>query len=249
LKYDDIELIKQNVKHAFVGIEKCLQEMTTTYRVVPTNTVADWYTELSKVGSNRCKIALYQDSSDQWIRIEITYSSAILKNYGSDDLRSIQATNLISPAIIKESPVILSRCTFVTETPHAEIANDKSARVSKRTSVIFRKSAILEDHRLIGSELTETLEKIETETDLIQKDNLARGALIDSVRLWARLRKSGNSTWWSTDTDTMKIEFGENDPTEYWGEIGLNVSDFIAGSTRYPWIPSDISKIESPFDD
>jgi hypothetical protein len=93
------------------------------------------------------------------------------------------------------------------------------------------------------------LEKIETETDLIQKDNLARGALIDSVRLWARLRKSGNSTWWSTDTDTMKIVFGENDPTEYWGEIGLNVSDFIAGSTRYPWIPSDISKIESPFDD
>jgi hypothetical protein len=204
---------------------------------------------LRGAGQNRCKIALYQDSSDQWIRIEITYSSAILKNYGSDDLRSIQATNLISPAIIKESPVILSRCTFVTETPHAEIANDKSARVSKRTSVIFRKSAILEDHRLIGSELTETLEKIETETDLIQKDNLARGALIDSVRLWARLRKSGNSTWWSTDTDTMKIEFGENDPTEYWGEIGLNVSDFIAGSTRYPWIPSDISKIESPFDD
>jgi hypothetical protein len=32
LKYDDIELIKQNVKHTFVGIEQCFAEMTDTPR-------------------------------------------------------------------------------------------------------------------------------------------------------------------------------------------------------------------------
>lgn len=41
IKYDDIELIKQNVKHAFFGIEQYLAEMIRVDRVVPTNTAAD----------------------------------------------------------------------------------------------------------------------------------------------------------------------------------------------------------------
>lgn len=52
LKYDDIELIKQNVKHAFLGIEQCLAEMTQTHSVVPTNTEKDWYKNLVTLGSN-----------------------------------------------------------------------------------------------------------------------------------------------------------------------------------------------------
>jgi hypothetical protein len=101
LKYDDIELIKQNVKHAFVGIEECLAEMTQTSRVVPTNTEAEWYGTLSKIGSSRCKIELSQDRSEQWIRIQITYSSVLLRQHVGKDYQSLQVTNLISPSIIK----------------------------------------------------------------------------------------------------------------------------------------------------
>ena len=53
LKHDDVELIKQNVKHAFLGIEQCLEEMTQTHRVVPTNTEEQWYKNLITLGSSR----------------------------------------------------------------------------------------------------------------------------------------------------------------------------------------------------
>jgi hypothetical protein len=90
--------------------------------------------------------------------------------------------------------------------------------------------------------------KIDTESELIQKDNLARGVLVDSARVWATLHTSESHNWWSADLESLKCEFGESDPTEYWGELGLYTSDFIAGSRKYPWMPSDISERESPFD-
>jgi hypothetical protein len=249
LKYDDIELIKQNVKHAFVGIEECLAEMTQTTRVVPTNITADWYNTLSKIASNRCELGLFQDRSEQWIRIMITFKSVILQQYGSEDFQSIQLTNLISPSVIKESSVIRSHCTFLTEEPFATVRTGEPASAGKRTSIVFNKTAILENYAEIVRELTQILTKIDTESELIQKDDLARGALVDSARLWATLRTSEKHRWWSTDVDSsLKCEFSENDPTEYWGELGLYPSDFIAGSTKYPWMPSDISEGDSPFD-
>jgi hypothetical protein len=65
VKLDDIELIKQNVNHVFVGIEQYLAEMTLANRVVPTNTAAKWYKDLSTVGSTTCKVQLFQDRSDR----------------------------------------------------------------------------------------------------------------------------------------------------------------------------------------
>jgi hypothetical protein len=97
--------------------------------------------------------------------------------------------------------------------------------------------------------MKEMLLIIENETELVQKDNLARGVLIDPVRIWSLLRKSADNQhqYWSTEIDKLKSEFGESDPPEYWGELGLYTNDFIAGSARYPWMPSDISKDEFPF--
>jgi hypothetical protein len=48
IKYDDIELIKQNIKHAFLCIEQCLAEMTQMHQSIPTNTEEDWYKNLTR---------------------------------------------------------------------------------------------------------------------------------------------------------------------------------------------------------
>jgi len=89
--------------------------------------------------------------------------------------------------------------------------------------------------------------KIETETELVQQDNLARGDVIDSARVTSSFKKGEDFSWWNTNTDDMKNEFGDNDPPEYWGEMGIYMGDFIAGSRKYPWMTPDISKEESPF--
>jgi hypothetical protein len=246
LKYDDVELIKQNVKHAFIGIEQCLMEMTQTSRPVPTNTEGEWYKNLITLGTELCTVRLFQDKSETWLRIEIDYACALLKSSGPSRWRTFTITNLISPAIIKHYPKLASQCTFVTEyIPYVPMSEQGNPQFRKQVSLVFTKAAILNQHLDIGRALKEMILKVESETELVQKDNLARGNLIDSARTSSFLEK--DSKWWRTNTDNMKIEFGENDPAEYWGELGRETDDFIAGAPKYPWMPSDISKEESPF--
>ncbi len=249
LKYDDIELIKQNVKHVFVGIEQCISEMTRADRVVPTNTSAQWYKDLSTLGSNFCTVRLFQDKADRWIKVEIEYACAVLRDSGvSSSYRFFRITNLVSPEILKSFPKLASAVTFMTEAiPHVEISADKAPQFRKKISFVFNKAVLLEVHSDVCNQIKDLLLKIETETELVQKDNLARGDIVDSAAARSNLRKSENYTWWSTDTDNMKSQFGDNDPPEYWGEMESYHGDFIAGSKKYPWMPSDISKDENPF--
>jgi len=248
LKYDDVELIKQNVKHAFAGIEQCLSEMTQANRVVPTNTPAEWYKSLSTLGSKLCTVRLFQDKSDSWIRVEIGYECVILSNSGPGDYRSFRATNIVTPEIIKCYPVLAGVVTFITEyVPHIQVSTDNSPKIQKKVSFVFSKVSLLDHHVQVCDQIRELLLKVETESELVQQDNLARGDVVDTARISCSLRKEQNWSWWSTTADEMKSEFGENDPPEYWGEMSQYVNDFIAASQKYPWMPSDISKEENPF--
>jgi len=249
IKYDDIELIKQNMKHAFAGIEQCLTEMTQVHQTVPTNTDGEWYKNLTTLGTNLCSVQLFQNSSEKWIRCELDYSCAVVRDVGTSH-RRLSVTRLISPVVIKNFPDLARHCTFMTEyLPYASIRKDKKINITKQLSLIFSKNAIMEHHLEIANQIKDVLLRIETETELVQKDNLARGQLIDLVRISAVLHKSEEAPqWWSINTDNLKCEFGDSDPPEYWGSIGLLESDFIAGSVRYPWMPADISKEEEiPF--
>jgi hypothetical protein len=250
IKYDDIELIKQNIKHAFAGIEQCLTEMTQTPQPIPSNTEGEWYKSLMTLGSSHCAVQLFQNSSEKWVRCEITYTCATVREASGARVRRLLVTRLITPAIIKSFPELARHCTFVTEyvSPSA-LSADKKVTVGKQVGLIFSKSTVVERHVEIASQLRDVLTKIEGEMELVQSDNLARGQLIDLVRILSRFEeREGGRGFWKTTTDNLKCEFGENDPPEYWGNIGLFESDFIAGAVRYPWMPSDISKEdEIPF--
>jgi hypothetical protein len=251
IKYDDIELIKTNVKHAFVGIEECLGRMTSAHRVVPTNTKDAWYKNLITLGSGLCTIELYQNSSEEWVRIEIGYACALLKSLDFKSYRRFTVSNLISPAVIKGFPRLASHCTFVAENiPYIGVDEKSIPEIRKDVSLVFSRTAVEANYQEIRDQIKDVLLKVENETELVKNDNLARGEMIDlaSVTAVVKTSRDGESHWWDPDASNMKCEFGENDPPEYWGEIGLYTADFIAGSSKYPWMPSPISKEESPFD-
>ncbi|MFK4501577.1 hypothetical protein ABIF86_005868 [Bradyrhizobium japonicum] len=244
VKHDDIELIKQNVNHVFVGIEQYLVEMTQADRVVPTNTEAEWYRNLSSIGSSTCKVRLFQDRSDRWIRVEVDYASAILQTSNGVQFRSFQVTNLTSPQIVESFPKLFAFVTFMTEyVPHVRMSADIVPRFGKQVSLIFSKAILVAAHAEVGNLLKELLTKIDTETELIQQDNLARGHVVDSVSAWSFVQNDV----WSTSTTNMKNEFRNSDPPEYWGDMSSYRGDFIAGATKYPWMPSDISSEEDFF--
>lgn len=246
LKYDDIELIKQNIKHTFVGIEECLTEMTSTSNVVPTNKEDEWYKNLITLGTDLCKIQLYQSKREGWIRIEITYFCPIIEKRRAIAYAFFSALNLLSPAILKQYPLLSSLCTYVMEqTSYSSMSDEKDPILTKRTSLIFSRSVIEKDYENIASQLKELFLQIHNESELVRKDNLARGVLIEPARIYAS-RKEDKPTW-TVYTNSLLCAVSENDPPEYWGDIGLYESDFIAGSNKYPWMPSDISKEEFPF--
>ncbi len=78
IEYDDIELIKQNAKHALIGVEECLSEMTKTYTVVPTNTTENWYKNIKALRAELCDLTIYQSSHEEWIRVQLAFESKML---------------------------------------------------------------------------------------------------------------------------------------------------------------------------
>jgi hypothetical protein len=238
------------VKHVFVGIEQCLAEMTDTHRVVPTNTMESWYKNLTTLGSKLCAVQLFQDSSENWIRVQIRYACALLGASAPGKYRSFTVSNLISPAVIKCFPDLACHATFVTESvASAKMSENINPEFRKHVSLVFAKAVVVQQHETITDQMKNVLLSIETETELLKQDHLARGQLVDSVRLWSMLQTSPDKQrqWWDTEYDKLKCEFGENDPSEYWGEIGRFTSDFIAGTRKYPWMPSAISKSDDFF--
>lgn len=251
LKLDDIELIKQNIKHVFVGIEECLNEIVNTYNIVPTNTAEDWYKSLSALSNEVCGLQLYQSKSEQWIRLDVVYSYPVIEERKNSSFASYKILNLISPSIVRLDTFshLTHACSFVTEaTPYGYISGEgKDVRFSKKVSLVFNRDVLRKEHSIVKDQLEVLLGKIKEETALIQEDNLARGSLIESVKAYASLNEKDGRTWWTFNIEEMRCPFGENDPPEYWGDIGFYNPDFIAGSNKYPWMPSDISKEEFPF--
>lgn len=249
IKQDDVELIKQNIRHAYAGIEECLSEMTQTMQIVPTNTEDSWYKNLSVLGTSLCALKLYQNKSEKWIRIEIGYRSLILSHdsYGQT-YQSYQITNLISPALVKEYADLARYCTFVTEmVQFVPMPTDLVPKFGKTISIIFNKSVLSEHHEIIEAQLKDLLTKVDTESELLQNDHLARGKIVESAQSWAVLSGEGEQRRWIINTDGLKSSFGDDDPAEYWGDLGLYIGDLITTATRYPWMPSDVSKFEFPF--
>lgn len=254
IKIDDIELIKQNVKHTFLAIEDCLNEINTITNVVPSNTAQAWYKTLSKLSLDPCSVQLYQSKSEEWIRIELVYDCPMIEVKKLwEGYLSFKVLNLLSPSVVKLKDFYSLKkfCTYVTEfIPYISMENDKLPSFRKQTSLIFSKAIISEHYEEIENNLENLLKKIKEESDLIKEDNLARGELVEAARATARYtkdKKDEKSGWWSVEAEGLKCPYKEDDPAEYWGETGFYESDFIAGSTKYPWIPSDISKEEFPF--
>jgi hypothetical protein len=249
LRADDVELIKHNVKHVFVGIEQCLTEIMQTYRVVPTNTADQWYKRIAPIKGRLCAVKLLQDASQKWVNVDLVYTSLIINEHSSGRYRDFSVTNLITPAIITLLPGFARHCVFVTEAePYGRFTSANEPVFSKRISFAFSRETLEVDYIEISEQMTSLLEKIDAESELIKQDNLARGDLVDSAQIWCVLKGDAERSWWSIDRNEMKAKLDESGPAEYWGEMISSRDDFIAGSCRYPWMPTEISNNdEIPF--
>ena len=249
IRQSDIEVVKQNANHVLVAIENCFSEMFGCKNVVPTNTAEDWYKELRTLGTDHCILYFLQSADEEWVKISIEYGCPVVAQFEpSSSYRRYKVLSIISSAILKEFPILSNLITYLTEyVPYSPMTEKtKSPHFTKIIELVLSHK-ILKDHfKDLRKQIEEVLLLISNETELIKQDNLAKGKIVQVVEVNAIQREAT----WRIRTQALTCEVGTDDPPEFWGSSGSFSwlgSDFVSRTSKYPWMPTEVSEEPIPF--
>lgn len=247
IKKGDVELVKQNSIHTLSEIEKAMQDFIACLDTVPTNTDESWYKELVTLGTEECKINFKQSKKEDWICLTISFHPPILKRLKSPSLQILNAINLKTDRILILYPNLIKHAVCVTETmPHSYAKEPENLSFTKQIKFTFSRNTLDKNYQDIKHEIEQILLNVSNEIELIKKDNLARGKVIEIVS--CRIRKNKESSFFSYNKDAFETKFDEETPVEFWGNFTNYTNNFITETEKYPWMPVDISEDkEFPF--
>jgi len=250
IKPEDIELVKQNSRHTLIGVEECLQNIFSQNTRVPTNTMDDWYKSISVLGNDQITLVPYFSKDESWINIRLRFVVPILKkDFFTETYYSFSVATINSSNILKTHAVLSKYLTYLTETVMGPtLDEEKNIKANKDLNFVFRKDILVANHTAIAEEFKSVLLKVSEECDLLCKDNLARGSIIETASLssWWSQPEGQDGKWMYSYAD-LSEEYKSDDPDEYWGKRQY-ISDVVSGCKRYPWMPEDISQIEDFWD-
>lgn len=250
IKEDDIDLIKQNTKHVLIEIEKCLIQLLSINIIVPTNSEETWYKSIKPIGSDNMSLSLFHSNDEQWVRLNISYKiPTLVKNKYGEEFYSYRVGNLRPVNILKNYSAFKNNCIYISEQPlWGQLTDDFEIKTSKEISMVFSKKCLSENIQEIKTSLEEMVLKIDEETDLLRNDSLAMGSLIEPKPAHATIKNSANGAKrWHTELANLDTPITEVSEVEFWGKRSNYVSDFVSATSQYPWMPSSISNVESPF--
>ncbi len=250
IKEDDVDVVKQNAKHVLAKIEESIFEMTSCKNIVPTNTVDDWYKDLKTIGTENCILSFNQSSDEQWVKIKLEYNCSVIsqRKLLSGRMINYKVLNLISSAILKQSPTLSKFIIFMSEyMPRSMTDQESDIEFKKDIFFLFSRKTLSEYYKDIKTEFEKILLTISGEIELIKQDNLAKGKLVEMVSAKATLEKVDGFKYWDLDMKEFKTPISEDDPAEFWGNFSGFDKDFISITESYPWMPVSISKYEVPF--
>ena len=248
IKPDDIELIKQNSRHTMIGIEDCLQNLFVLHIRVPTNTKEDWYSSISTLGTDQITTTPFYSKNEEWVNVQLVFKSPIFDKSGMGQyMYTYSAGKLKTANILIEHPDLMKYVTYISEYVNYPTLNEEyDLIVTKSVNMVFRLDKITEHYPIISGEIQKMLRKVAEECDLLERDNLARGLLVESANIFAWFTEGEKPTWNHEYSDLWQT-YDPSHPDEYWGEQQFAGTDIVAGSRRYPWMPSDISRYEPAF--
>lgn len=250
LKEDDIELVKQNANHVLGKIETCISELIRCQNNVPTNTKEDWYTNLKNQENEYCLVSFFQSTDEQWVKIQITYNCPIVsKELWGNNFIYYTVLNVISSAILKTHPDLAKFVTHLSENvPFITVKDDLSANFSKDIQFVLGRKILIENHEEIKTKIEKVITTISEETELIRKDNLAKGDFVEVVNINASMKENNQGTaYWSVNPYSLLCRLKEDDPPEYWGYINRFLSEFVTATSKYPWMPTSVSDVDYHF--
>jgi hypothetical protein len=249
IRPDDVELIKQNSRHALLGVEQSLNSIFSQSIRVPTNTTDDWYGAISTLGTEHVSTTTFSSTDEEWINVKLTFKSPVLsKKKILNGYFSYTLTKINSPNILLEHSILRKNVTYLSErVSYPALTETYDLEISKDLNFVFRADVLVNSHKEIAAEFAAALRMVTGECELLSKDNLARGRLAEPAEATAYWSKpeGKEGRWHFTYTELSQI-YKLNDPVEYWGQQS-SAGDIVAGIQRYPWMPEDISDFEFPF--
>lgn len=243
LREDDIDVIRQNAKHVLLGIEGYLSNLTQCDDIVPSNSSEGWYKELATIGSENISVQLRQSVNQEWVEIRATFTSPIIKQTLSEHWVDAKVIRLDTPNILSMLPQLKERVVYLTEGVGRTI-RDNTFAYWKNLHFVFTRSALNQSGSDIAACFRELVSKISGELELLQQDDLARGDLLSVVEIygyWQAPKDEGRVGSWQFGMAKVESPPRDNDPPEYWGDLGWLGAEFVTRRHKYPWMPSSIS--------
>lgn len=250
IRADDVDVIKQNSKHVLLGIEQFLNQVLNQTDVIPTNTPDEWYKNLKTLGTDQCAFSFHQSTDEHWARISMEYGCPLIKKDAQwRPYMSYTVLTIRSWAVLTRYPEIAKDVCYLSESvSYPRMLQDQNAEFAKTLSFVLSRSMLVTQHESLKKSLEDLLLTVSKETELVQQDHLARGALIHSVPVSASLRKEEQGNRWEWYFQRLHTPVIESDLPEYWGSLSsYGWGDFIAATDKYPWMPEAVSEEEPPF--
>lgn len=233
-----VDFIKQNALQVLHSVEKFFSEVMVQYKVVPTNTDDQWYKELSVLTEDSDVLSFFQSQSEDWVRVQIKYDCPIvfIKDYIGQI--SYNVLTIKTPAILVHYPELAGMISYITESlPFDWIVQKLPPLFGKEVNLVFSRDLLDDEHAKVRSVLSELLLRITEETRMIKQDYLARGEIVDLVRVNAiRDKASNGEIYWQVNQQALSVPVSHHDPPEYWGSFHYPVrGNFITDTYLYPW--------------
>jgi hypothetical protein len=238
---DDVEVVKQNAKQMFSRIEALIADMASPPDTVPTNAVEQWYAELKTLGTAYCSFKFTQSADADWVSVVLTYESPLVWAHKSSSYHWCKAFAVNGAAIIRAHPVLTKRLTFATEdvTVLAYNRSHIPQASTKDLQFVFSREKLEAHSTEIKTELEAVVSKITDETELITRDNLARGSVVRLATFSFSIPEEGKNEYL---VPPLASPVSDDDPAEWWGGPLWFDRDFVSNVRRFPWMPTDVAR-------
>lgn len=243
---NDIEIIKQNINHLFIGIEECLLQMYSQYNTSPTNSREIYYTQLSKISSEHSNLSFEISNNEDWVKISFNYKMPILhkQQYGGTHFSYKVGKLRIEKIFEKYKETIKKAICFTEQNSWGSLDNNHNIVSTKTFSIIFRKDIANGNSEEVNTFLSELSKSIDLETNLLQQDHLARGEFVETVNAYASYstNNQNNEGSWNVNLDQINKSNNSITEDEYWGVRHHYAYNITTNLHHFPWMQSSVSE-------
>ncbi len=245
IKKWDIDLIKQNSLHTLWKIENFIYNFISFWDNIAHSNNEDWYKKLKSLKEENFKISFNEDEKKDWVSITLTFS---IKTFEKE--KDVFSDDLLMKAFIPDNNKIMERfenlvtySTCITENYPFSYLNDinQERELEKQLKLKFSKENLEKNYEKIYKDLESLSKELGKDESTLESKWIRKWNILEVVECTYGHREYDEGSFYSLDITPFKTKITDKSPQEFWGNLNYTSRDFVTSSSRYPWMPVNIS--------